>query len=140
MTVGEGVAMIAVPLVGAVTVPASVVAGLGTLGALGINQTIGGLVAGTSGTVAAIDLLITLEAGTWAVIRPVEDREKWGELVCGYLANTMSDVATLTSSWRARRLDVIPSGLIAEAIDSLTAMLKYAQVPRKLMTIALKAF
>jgi hypothetical protein len=49
----------------------------------------------------------------------------------------MSDVATLLVALAGEgSLNVIPSGVIAQAVDSLTALLKYAQVPRRLITDA----
>jgi hypothetical protein len=141
MTVSEGVGTITVPVVGPVTVPAAIVSGLGTLGTLAVNQGIGAVVAGTSGTLAAIDVLITLDAGIWAAIGPEDDRDDWAKLGWGYVANTISDAVTMLVALAGEgSLNLFPSGPIATAIDSLTALLKYAQVPRKVITGALAAF
>lgn len=141
VTVSEGVGTISVPVVGPVTVPSMIVSGLGALGALAVNEGIGAILAGTSGTLAAIDFVIMLDAGIWATIGPIQDRDAWAKLGLNYLANTMADALTmLVAVGGAGSLNAIPSGAIAQAIDTLNALLKHAQAPRRAINGLLTAF
>ena len=95
----------------------------------------------TDGGLLAIDGLITLDAGIWAAIGPVADRDKWKELAYGYLANALGDLVTLPIIAAGfTSANFFPSGILAQGVDSTVALARVAVLARKALVSALQSF
>jgi hypothetical protein len=124
-------------------VPKAIVDFVGMVGAMAAGEGVGLFLAETDGVLALLDALITIQAGIWGAMAPVSpaDRAKWKELAWGYLANTLGDIATLPVVGAGMAsLNFLPSGAIAQAIDSLTLIAKNQQLAKRVITGLLRSF
>jgi hypothetical protein len=95
----------------------------------------------TDGGLLAIDGLIALDAGIWAAIGPVADRDKWKELAYGYLANALGDLVTLPIIAAGfTSANFLPSGILAQGVDSTTALVRTGVLARNAILSALQSF